>query len=306
MAGYLLVDEGDEIIIPDLYWENYDLLFGNAYGGRLRPFPMFAGRGFNVAGLRAELGRGSPGKRLVLLNFPNNPTGYTATEQEARELRDALVEAAERGCDVAALIDDAYFGLVYEKGILSESMFGLLAGAHERLLAVKFDGPTKEDYVWGFRVGFVTFGCARNSPAMYEAMERKLAGAIRGNISNVANLSQSLLAAAYRDPAYGEQKRAKYTVLRRRYEEIRRLLDGHPEYGEVVEPLPYNSGYFMCLKVRPGIDAEALRQRLLSQYGVGVIALGPLVRIAFSSTPLPAIARLLESIYRAGLELKNG
>jgi len=141
---------------------------------------------------------------------------------------------------------------------------------------------------------------------MYEALERKLVGAIRGNISNVANLSQSLLAAAYRDPAYDEQKRGKYAVLRRRYEEIRRLLESHPEYAAVAEPLPYNSGYFMCLKVREEIDAEALRQRLLSKYGVGVIALGPLVRIAFSSTPLPAIARLLGSIYRAGLELRNG
>jgi hypothetical protein len=33
-----------------------------------------------------------------------------------------------------------------------------LCDAHPNILAVKLDGPTKEDYVWGFRVGFLTFG----------------------------------------------------------------------------------------------------------------------------------------------------
>ena len=48
------------------------------------------------------------------------------------------------------------FGLVYENGIFKESLFSKLADLHENVLAVKVDGATKEDYAWGFRVGFIT------------------------------------------------------------------------------------------------------------------------------------------------------
>ena len=41
---------------------------------------------------------------------------------------------------------------------MTESLFGLLAGRHPNLLAVKLDGATKELFVWGLRCGFITFG----------------------------------------------------------------------------------------------------------------------------------------------------
>jgi aspartate/methionine/tyrosine aminotransferase len=98
MVGYLFVKEGDAVITPDLYWENYELIFGNACGGRIVTFPMFTDKNsFNVAGLAARLAEGKPGKRIVLLNFPNNPTGYTVTTGEAEQIRDALVSAANAG-----------------------------------------------------------------------------------------------------------------------------------------------------------------------------------------------------------------
>ena len=148
---------------------------------------------------------------------------------------------------------------VFEQGILEESMFSLLADAHERILAVKFDGPTKEDYVWGFRVGFVTFATKLNSDALYSALEEKTAGAIRGNISNASNIAQTLLLAAYSNAAYNDEKAKKYSILKRRYEKIRQLLSLHPEYYDYFSPLPFNSGNFMCVKVKCG-DAERVRR----------------------------------------------
>ena len=63
---------------------------------------------------------------------------------------------AEAGCNVVAIADDAYFGLFYEDS-LKESLFGKLANLHPRILAIKLDGATKEEFVWGFRTGFITF-----------------------------------------------------------------------------------------------------------------------------------------------------
>jgi aspartate/methionine/tyrosine aminotransferase len=303
MVGYLFVNDGDSVYTPDLYWENYELVFGNAYGGRMAVFPMFTGNGgFNIAGLRGLLGGGRPGKRIVLLNFPNNPTGYTVTEGEAKQIRDALVAAADAGNTILFVIDDAFFGLVFEKGILQESMFGLLAGVHERILAIKLDGPTKEDYVWGFRIGFMTFGTARSSAALYGALEAKLGGAIRGSISNCSNLGQTMLLAAYTNKNYEKEKVEKYNVLRHRYEKVRDLLAAHPEYKPFFVPLPFNSGYFMCIKLVRG-NAEAVRKHLIEKYSSGVIAQGDdLIRIAFSSTPYTMIEKLLENIYTAAKE----
>jgi aspartate/methionine/tyrosine aminotransferase len=302
MGGYLFIDDGDHLISPDRYWENYDLIFTNAYRGTISTFPMFNDTDqFNLAGLREQL-LGTPvGKKIVMLNFPNNPTGYTVTESEAAELRALLIEAAEAGNTLVVFIDDAYFGLVYEEGVLQESIFSLLCDAHERILAVKFDGPTKEDYVWGFRVGFMTFGIKNGTSELYQALEAKLAGAIRGNISNASNIGQALLLSSYTSPSYADEKKEKYATLERRFRKIKTLLAEHPEYEEYFKPLPYNSGYFMCIRINSG-DAEAVRKQLLEKYTTGTIAQNDLLRIAFSSTPLPLIETMFENCYQAAKE----
>jgi aspartate/methionine/tyrosine aminotransferase len=299
MAGYLFVDEGDQLIFPDRYWENYELIFSNAYGGKIDTFDTFVNNSaYNIADLRQKLLQGNPGKKIVLLNFPNNPTGYTVTEQEAFEIKNILIEAANAGNDIVVLVDDSYFGLVYEPGILRESMFSYLVDAHERILAVKFDGPTKEDYVWGFRVGFVTFGIKNGSTQLYGALEAKLSGAIRGNVSNASNLAQSLLLQAYKNESYAIEKKEKYKTLEMRYKKIKEVLKLHPEYKEYFYPLPYNSGYFMCIKIASG-NAEKVRQQLLVKYDTGVIAHNDILRIAFSSTPYEHIETLFDNCFNA-------
>jgi aspartate/tyrosine/aromatic aminotransferase len=130
------------------------------------------------------------------------------------------------------------------------------------------------------------------------ALEAKLAGAIRGNISNSSNLGQLLLLGAYADPAYDAQRAEKYATLKRRYAKMKEVLAAHPEYGRCFSALPVNSGYFMCVRVASG-DAEKVRQILLQKHDTGVIAFGDLIRIAFSSTPYAMIDTLMDNIYRA-------
>ena len=306
MCGYLFVDEDDAVIMPDLHWENYELVFGNSYGAEVATYPIFTETGtYNIDGLRSRLLEGRPGKRIVLLNFPNNPTGYTVTTDEAARIRELLLEAAQAGNTIAVIVDDAYFGLIFEPGILRESMFGMVCNLHERILAIKLDGATKEDFVWGFRLGFVTFGCARNSSGFYNALEAKLAGAIRGTISNSSNLSQSLLLEAYTNRNYETEKAEKFAVLKRRYEKLRALFLARPEYRDYFEPLPFNSGYFMCIRMVKG-EAEGVRKLLIRKYTTGVIAQGDCLRLAFSAAPLDLIEAMLDNIYQAAREATGG
>ena len=302
-AGYLFLNPGDEVIIPDLYWDNYELVFENSCGAKIKTFNTFKDGGFDTEALKKALAESKSEKKVVLLNFPNNPTGYTATEKEAVEIAKILTECAAAGNKVVALLDDAYFGLVYEDGVTKESIFTKIVDAHENLLAVKLDGPTKEDYVWGFRVGFMSFGFKGATDAQLKALEDKAAGVVRGNISNAPSISQKILLAAFQSPEYLQQKQEKYNTLKKRFDIIKQELAAHPEYKDAFEAMPCNSGYFMCIKPK-GVDAEQLRQKLISDYSTGTIMLSGLIRVAFSAVPTDKLGKLFENIYNCVLKMK--
>jgi len=303
VAGALFVNERDSIVLPDLYWDNYELVFEEAYGGRLKTFPMFKGGAFHVAAMEKRLMSGGE-KKILLLNFPNNPTGYTATEQDAEAICAAIRRVADAGKKVVVFLDDAYFGLVYEPGVSKQSLFTRLVDMHENVLVVKLDGPTKEDYVWGFRTGFITFGFKGATSAQLKALESKAAGIVRGSISSAASISQHLLLKAYTSPDYADQKQNKFVILKNRYQCIKKIFESHPEYARSFTPMPFNSGYFMCVKPN-GVDPETLRKHLLATRHVGVIVLSGLIRVAFSSVPSSKLEALFNHLHAAIQELRQ-
>ena len=304
IAGYLFVDPGDEILMPDLYWDNYELVYCETYGAKFSLYNTFVNGGFDVQAFSRALNAGKTGKRIVLLNFPNTPTGYTPTESEASALALEIRKAAEAGNQVIVILDDAYFGLVYEDGIARESLFSSLVDLHPNVLGVKLDGATKEDYVWGFRVGFITFGFKGAGAAHLKALENKAAGAVRGTISNAPCVSQSILLKAYTAPEYAGQKKQKYQILTERVRKIRETFKAHPEYSKSFEVMPFNSGYFMCVKPI-GVDNEELRQELIAHYSTGVIVLSGLIRLAFSAVPTSLIESLFANLHSAIQKLQN-
>ena len=296
-CGFLFVDPVDEIILPDLYWGNYNLVFRHSYHAELTTFPMFDGEGFNVRGLQNRVMTEGE-KKVVILNFPNNPTGYSPSRAEVGLICKVLYDAAELGKRIVVICDDAYFGLVFEEGIYRESVFAALANLHERILAVKIDGAKEEDYAWGFRVGFITYGNPLMTEACARALENKTSGAIRASISSGPTLSQSLILRAYRSVSYEREKQEKSLMIEARYRKLRSEYEQHPEYAEFLIPLPFNSGYFMCFRLMKG-DAEAVRQILLRDYDTGIIALDGIIRIAYSALSKERIPELLGNIYQA-------
>lgn len=304
----LFCDPGDPLLLPDMTWGNYRMIFGVRRGARILEYPFFDRGGKLDAKSLAEVLQSLPvpGKALLVLNFPHNPTGYTPTREEAAELMAVLLEAAERGLNLAVAVDDAYAGLIYEEEAFPESMFSLLADCHPRITAVKIDGPTKEDYVWGFRVGFITFSHREpgDRMAVYEALEKKVTGLIRGTISKCSTPSQSLLIRAIKSVGYREEKEEKFQIMKERYREVKRVLSD-PRYGDAFQAYPFNSGYFMCLRLHD-VDAEVLRRHLLKNYGVGVVATGPSeMRIAFSCLEKEQIEDLFAILYDAVREVRE-
>ena len=303
IVAELFAGPSDELVCPDLFWDNYELVFQEAVGCKVRHFNTFRKGAFDADAMKKALL--APGKKKILiLNFPNNPTGYTATVADAKRIVAAVKAAAKKGKKVVVVCDDAYFGLVYEKGIHGESLFAEFATLDRNVLAVKLDGTTKEDYVWGLRVGFISFAFKGATAEQLKALEAKAAGNVRSCISNASSIGQHLAIAAFADPKYAAQKKEKYAVLKARYLEIRKILKEHPEYAENFEAMPFNSGYFMCVKPL-GVDAEKVRKHLIAKYSTGTIMLSGLIRLAFSTIPKAKLAKLFADVNAAICDLKN-
>jgi aspartate/methionine/tyrosine aminotransferase len=299
----LFADAGDAVIIPDKNWENYELTFGVRRGAVMVEYPLYNEETkFNSKGFReALLAQKDKGKAIVVLNFPNNPTGYTPGLQEGKEIVAAIKDAAEAGINVAVVTDDAYFGLFFEDS-LQESLFSRFSDLHPRVLAIKVDGATKEEYVWGFRVGFITY--ASDSQAALAALEQKTMGIIRATISSGPHPSQTFVLHALQSEQFEEQKAEKFAIMKRRANVVKSLLDSG-KYGDNLPYYPFNSGYFMCLKLS-GVTAEAVRQHLLNEYGIGTIALGETdLRIAFSCIEEVHLEELFDTVNKAVIEVKQ-
>jgi aspartate/methionine/tyrosine aminotransferase len=301
LAAELFADKGDPVVMPELSWDNYRLIFEDRHQARIVAFPFFTPQGgLGVEALRQALEALGTAKALVLLNFPNNPTGYSPSAAEARGVLEVLAGRARAGQKLLALFDDAYFGLFYEDSAYRQSLFAEAADLHENLLAVKVDGPTKENLVWGFRLGFVTFAAKGLGERQYGALDQKLLGAIRCTVSNSSQPAQNLLLKAMQDPGYLAQKQVAFDVLAARYRKARELSARAPA---PLRALPFNSGYFMTFRVEGG-GAESLRKLLLQEHGVGTIAFGDdILRVAYSSVDEERIEELYSLIFQAAGKL---
>ena len=305
----LWVDPGDAIILPEPMWGNYNMIFSVRKGASIAQYPVFTEDGrFNLGAfascLRSEATHHA--KVVVVLNFPHNPSGYTVSRKEAEEIVRIIRQTADGGTNVVVALDDSYFGLFYEEETLKESVFALLSGVHPRVLAVKLDGCTKENFAWGLRVGFITYvGQVQSDPAgVYEALEKKTAGCVRGSISNACHLSQSILLKSMASPNYPAEKAEKFEILKGRAQRIKQIL-ADPKFSEVWEPYPFNSGYFMCVKLKR-IDAETVRRHLLDRYGVGLIAIGERnLRVAFSCVEEQDLSELFDTVYQGVKDLQG-
>ena len=210
----LFVNEGDTLILSDKCWGNYRVIFHTKAGAVIRSYSFFnSDMRLNIKSFSQTLKEIEAEKIVILLNFPHNPTGYAITRYEAQQISDAIVSCAESGCNILVMVDDAYTGFWYNADVMHESLFGMLVECHPNVVAVKIDGATKEEYAWGLRVGFLTFGLPEN--AMHP-IEEKLSGLIRANTSGAAQISQTLLLESMNSEGYEEQKKRNYETLKSR------------------------------------------------------------------------------------------
>lgn len=300
----LFIGEDDDVILPDMFWGNYKLIFNVMHKAKVDNFRLFDDSyHFNVAAMEEAVEKAKK-KVILLLNFPNNPTGYSPSSAEQKLIVDALVRQAEKGKDILVICDDSYFGLFFEGEIENQSIFASLCDAHDNITAVKIDGATKEELVWGFRTGFITYAGKALDEAAISVLEKKTMGSIRSTVSTCSTISQNIILKGMRSITYHQEKAAVAAKMKGRYMQVRRAVDAMPDDVPLIA-LPFNSGYFMTFVVKK-IGAENLRKYLLEHYGIGTISIGEkYLRVAFSSVDINNIHDLFGSIFKAAKELNR-
>lgn len=205
MAMLCILDEGDEVLIPEPYYPNY-FTFIRMAGGRVHPIPTSPEDGYRYAE-RARIEPHITEKtRAILLANPGNPTGTVLTPAELRLMADI---AREHG--LYLICDEVYREFIYDGA--EPATAGRFRDIDENLILI--DSVSKRFSACGARIGALI---SRNRGIMQGAL--KLAQARL----SVATLDQLGAAALYGvDPGYFDATRNEYR--RRRDTCYRKLLE---------------------------------------------------------------------------------
>lgn len=240
IACNCILDDGDEIIVPEPFYPNYHTFITTA-GASIHPLHTRPEEGYFFAD-RAKLEDCiTPNTRAIMITNPGNPTGTCLTREEMKMILDVAVEH-----DLYLIADEVYREFAYETGeLLSFLQFGY---GYENLILI--DSVSKRFSACGARIGCLI---SRNVEFMAQALKY-----CQARLS-VATLDQVAAAALYSvGPEYFAAVREEYH--RRRDTVVRKL---HEIPGVVCE---CPKGAFYLMAALPVDDAEKFQQWLLEEF----------------------------------------
>lgn len=200
-ACAVLLNPGDEVVIPSPYWTSYpdivELCGGKSVFARTTPDEGYV--------LRPEvlLQACTPKTKMIILNSPSNPTGAGYSREELRALADAVL-SLPNWRDIVILSDEVYEYFVY-RGFEHSSIAAIAPNLRDNILIV--NAFSKAYAMTGWRVGY-----AVGPKAIIDAMTTHQSQFT----SNVCSVAQYAAAAAYDDASEFPRKMAAEFV--RRYE----------------------------------------------------------------------------------------
>ena len=316
IAARMFVDPGHAIITADRRWENYDHVLGKNLGIRIADFPLFDDGDLNVAGAVSAIQRvwREQDNAVVLLNFPNNPTGFCPSAAAGRRLVESLERLAEGTAKrLVLLFDDAYESYVYDPEAMQSSLF-YLCRPRPNLLPVKLDGVTKELLWYGARAGTITLArpdewlSGEDAEAVAAEIDNKFAGINRGLFSNNSTVTQSVATRAMEQmERLVVERHRTFDLLRRRYETLKDELGKMDTDLVTVEPFQGGFFCFVSLKPESGLRATDVADHLLDEHGIGTVPFDADnmngLRIAFCSVESADLPELCQRLAQTVNEL---
>jgi aspartate/methionine/tyrosine aminotransferase len=310
----LFLNPGEFIIAPNKRWGNYDNVIEKLVGASIKSFTFFKDQHINLESLELAINEVArvQEKIILILNFPNNPTGYVPTKEEGKDLVSLLQKLHKNhNKPFIVIVDDAYEPYVYASDSLNRSIFYDLLQLEEDIIPIKLDGITKELLMYGGRIGFSTLGLKSSWVENDQELEilkneinNKLEGFTRATISNCNHFYQALTQKLFKEKGIDKilTSRAKVKdLLKKRYEKINLELAKLEDPNISIDP--NSGGFFLFLNLNPDkIKANEFGDHLLRKYKVGIIPIEKLadningIRIAYCSIDLPKIPELVKRI----------
>jgi aspartate aminotransferase len=139
-----LVDHGDDILVPLPAWVSYVELVKLA-GGRPIEIPPLGGARPDLGAIKSAV---TPATRGIMINSPNNPSGYLWTRAEI----EAICAIAEEH-DLWIITDEIYRRLVFPPGVFTSPLEVASPELAKRIAIV--DGASKTFAMTGYRIGYV-------------------------------------------------------------------------------------------------------------------------------------------------------
>jgi aspartate aminotransferase len=234
------LDNGDEIIIPEPFYANYNG-FSTSAGVKVKPIATTINDGFALPAISEFEKLITPNTKAILICNPGNPTGYLYSKEELETLRNIVIKH-----DLFLIADEVYREFAYD-GHVHHSVLNI-EGLEKN--AIVIDSTSKRYSMCGIRVGCIV---SKNKELMATAMkfaQARLSPPTFGQIAGEAALKT--------DVSYFEEVSAEY-VSRRDV-----LVEGLNEIEGVICPKP--KGAFYAIAELPVDDADKFAQWLLEDF----------------------------------------
>ncbi|ADQ82286.1 pyridoxal phosphate-dependent aminotransferase [Riemerella anatipestifer] len=235
-----LCDEGDEIIIPEPYYANYNG-FSNHINAKVVAVPSSIETGFALPSIEEFEKKITNKTRAILICNPGNPTGYLYTKEELKRLAEIALKH-----DIVVISDEVYREYVYD----GEKQTSMLEFPELAENCIIIDSESKRYSMCGVRIGFMVTRSKVIKDAAMKFAQARLSPVLLGQII-AAKAHQN-------DTAYIQSVREEYTKRRNLLVQLLNEIPG------VNCPMP--KGAFYCMAELPIDDADKFAQWLLESY----------------------------------------
>ena len=235
-----ILDDGDEVIIPEPFYPNYNTFIKTA-GGSIRPLSTTPEEGYFYADRSRIEALINDKTRAMVVTNPGNPTGSVLTPEQLRMIADVAKEH-----DIFVIGDEVYREFVYG----GEDLATLASFPDAADNVVVIDSVSKRFSACGARIGALI---SRNKELMSHAMKY-----CQARLS-VATLDQVASAALYSVPS------DYFNVTREEYKRRRdTVVEGLKKIPGVVCECP--KGAFYLMAKLPVDNADTFQQWLLTDF----------------------------------------
>ena len=251
LAMQSILNPGDEVLIPDPSWGTHANMATMLRGRVVRiPAPADAEPGF-IPHFETWEKALTEKTRVIVLNYPSNPTGAYPTREYLRRLQEF---AARHRLWIVS--DAVYENLYYEEKPTSAAVF---EGAKERTILV--NSLSKTYAMTGWRVGYL---------AAPQAVIENALKAGQNSITCVAPFVQKAAAFALTDPSVQQAAAEMRVAYARRRELVLRIA--RELESKKVRVTPPQGAFYFFLDMRPlNMTSLEICERILEEAGVGLV-----------------------------------